>query len=293
MTSIPSISMASTQATINEATNYENYPELRKVRATFKPESTLYNFFMFNGFLLNLRFNIEKRNYFLFNIFGIVAMFISHFQSFDLKNPYIIVCSPGLRFALKVDVCFVQDLPAYIMRQLIFDMKDYDVLNKYFETYVLNPIWIKGYITDFIRPLNDNIKQTTTCKVNNKFLKFLRFCDEKSYRLRTKLTFEEICTTVANYVCPKMEPFYFSRFYISTQVHKIKGTKLEPIFNVDYCSGTQCKMLIMTQIKKYTNQPIPESRYEKAMRLEMTYHHDIVNSILQAASDVNDEKVTD
>ena len=268
-------------STIHEAVNSENFSELSKVRATFKPHSPLYSFFVLNGFLLNLKFQVEKRDYFLFTIFGVVAMFISHFESFDVRNPHIIVCSPGLKHALNVDYLYFRDLPAYIMRQLEFDQNVYDVLDRYFCSYSMTPIWLKGFITDYIRPMNEKIIQTTMCKLKSQFLKFLRHCDAK-YKYKTIFTFNEICKTVANYVIPTMDPFYFSQFYFLTKAYKIKDTKLQHIFNVDYCTGIQCKMLIMMQIIKYTNSPIPESKIFKAMRHDMNKHNIIIQSILQA-----------
>ena len=79
-----------------------------------------------------------------------------------------------------------------------------------------------------------------------------------------------------------MDPFYFSQFYFLTKAYKIKDTKLQHIFNVDYCTGIQCKMLIMMQIIKYTNSPIPESKFIKAMRHDMNKNNIIIHSILQA-----------
>lgn len=270
-------------ATIHKAANTENFSELSKVRATFKPQSPLHRFLLFGGVLLNLNFPVETGEYYLFNIFGIVAMFIYYFEAFDPRNPHIIVCSPGLKYALNIDVVYFRNLPAYIMRQMIFDVKYHDVLNIYFEHYEMTPIWVKGYITDYIRPMNEKIIPSTMCKVNSKFLKFLRSCDAESYKCIKIFSFEDICTTVANYVNPKMDSSYISNFYFSTQVYKIKDTKLQHLFNVDYCTGIQCKMLIMTQITKYTNSPIPESKIIRAMRHDMSQHNLIIQSIVEAA----------
>jgi hypothetical protein len=282
-TAVPAVdgSMPGAFHAFKTAANHSQFPELGKVRATFKPDSPLFDLFVHSGCLINVRFTKEKRDFYLLTIFGIVALFVSYFESFDVRNPHIIVCN-YLKYALKADFFHFQHLPAFIMRQLFFDIKDYPVLERSFSNYEINPIWVRGYITDYIRPMNEKIIPTTMCKVNTKFLKFLRSCDVKSYEFQTKFTFEEICTTVANYFIPNTEPFHFSRFYFTLQVYKIKDTKLEHIFNVDYCSGIQCKMLIVMQITKYTNKTIPESRYLKAMRHDMNQYNTMIKEIVEA-----------
>ena len=281
-TTAPAVHSAATLAThaaIIEASNAQEFRDLSKVRAKFQASSPLHHYLVLNCFLLRVHFTMEKTDYYLFNIFGVVAMLISYFKAFDVRNPTMIVCNQNLEYAFKESAFHVQKLHFYIMKQLIFKEEDYDVLGDVLHNYQIKCIWINDCITNYIPTYNYNIREHTVCRVRNKFLKFLHACHGNAYT--TRFTFGEMCATVARYLGPQTE-----RFNFSMQIHKIKDSKLEHIFNVDYCSGRQCLHFIQGQVKEFSNIPT-ESKIDKAMRKDMEQYHVLKQSIVQAANSIS------
>ena len=194
---------------------------------SFKPNSELKKY-------IQHKTKISKTFFTLGEITTILRIIIGQEKQYEERNPAVIICSEELKLALNCDALHVSELKDKIISHLAFAseyLRDAKSPSSYFPTG-------KCIATSIWTPKKAQFKlKTPFCELIQKV--------KKVNKNRTIFTYEEICSSLSNYINDRRIQFFHGK---NRKIAWVHDDPLGICFNVSSFHVIQVKMLLRSQL---------------------------------------------